>query len=70
MKYKEMNVNENLFGKKYLIYKWEELLGETHIFFKSQSRKDKCLQCGHESSEYHATYKRTLQTLPFHGKTT
>jgi|GEM_PF-5203599 len=56
--------------KKYLIYKGEELLDESHIYVKSQSRKGKCSQCGHESSGYHATYKRTLQTLPLHEKTT
>ena len=31
MKYKELNINEKLFGKNYLIYDWLESDEEIHI---------------------------------------
>lgn len=70
MKYKEFNINRKLFGENYLIYDWEESDEVTFIHVKSQTRTQKCPHCGHASSSLHATYKRTLQTVPFGGKRT
>lgn len=70
MHYKEFNVNQKLFGSDYLIYDWQESEDEIHIFVKSQSHTAKCPDCGHESSDLHATYTRTIQRIPFNMKTT
>jgi hypothetical protein len=32
MKYKEININEKLFGNKHLIYDWKETEEEIHIY--------------------------------------
>jgi transposase len=70
MKYREYNINRKLFGEKYLIYDWKENGKETHIYVKSQTRAGKCPKCGEESERYHATYERTIQTIPMNRKTT
>jgi len=70
MKYKEYNVNEKIFGKEYLIYDWKETGEEIQIYVKSQSRKGECPQCGQASSSYHATYVRSIQTIPINRKAT
>lgn len=70
MKYKEFNMNRKLFGEDYLIYDWKESEEEVHIFVKSQSHTGTCTECGVESSSFHATYNRTMQTMPINGKTT
>ena len=70
MRYKEYDINKKLFGEKYLIYDWQELEEETHIYVKSQTRAGKCPSCGQESAAYHATYKRNIQIIPFCRKTT
>lgn len=42
MKYKEISVNEKLFGKSYIIYDWKETAEKTEIYVKSQTRKGSC----------------------------
>jgi len=70
MKYTEINVNKMLFGDDYLIYDWKESDGEIHIYLKSQSHTGTCPQCGENSSSFHATYNRTIQTVPIRMKKT
>ena len=64
MKYTELNINKLLFGNGYLIYDWKESDEEIHIHLKSQSHTGTCPQCRENSSSFHATYKRTIQTVP------
>lgn len=70
MKYKELNINEKLFGKDYLIYDWIEFDEEIHIYIKSKSHTSICPDCRETSSFFHATYVRKIQTVPIHLKTT
>ncbi|WP_253197733.1 ISL3 family transposase [Clostridium gasigenes] len=70
MKYKELNINEKLFGKDYLIYDWLESDEEIHIYIKSKSHTAACPDCRKVSSFFHATYVRKIQTVPMHLKTT
>nr|WP_054738514.1 transposase family protein [Cellulosilyticum ruminicola] len=70
MKYKELNINEKLFGKDYLVYDWVESGEEIHIYIKSKSCKAICPNCGETSSFFHATYVRKIQAVPIHLKTT
>lgn len=70
MKYKELNINEKLFGKDYLIYDWVESDEEIHIYLKSKSHQAICPNCGKTSSSFHSTYVRKIQAVPVHLKTT
>lgn len=70
MKYKELNINEKLFGKDYLIYDWIESDEEIHIYLKSKSHTAICTNCRKTSSFFHATYVRKIQSVPIHLKTT
>lgn len=70
MKYKELNINEKLFGKDYLLYDWVDSDKEIHIYLKSKSHEAICPNCGETSSFFHATYVRKIQALPMHLKTT
>ena len=70
MKHKELNINEKLFGKDYLIYDWIESDEEIHIYIKSKSHTAVCPDCRKTSSFFHATYVRKIQTVPIHLKTT
>lgn len=70
MKYTEFNVNKKLFGDDYLIYNWKESDEEIHIYLKSQSHTGTCPQCGQNSSNFHGTYTRTIQTVPIRMKKT
>jgi len=70
MKYTELNVNKMLFGDDYLIYDWKESDEEIHIYLKSQTHTGTCPQCGENSSSFHATYNRTIQTVPIRMKKT
>lgn len=70
MKYKEYNIDRKLFGDDYLIYDWNETDKDITIFVKSQSHIGKCPDCGCDSSSFHATYHRSLQTTPINMKNT
>lgn len=70
MKYKELNINEKLFGKNYLIYDWLESDEEIHIYLKAKSHIVTCPKCKKMSSSFHATYIRKIQMVPIHLKTT
>ena len=70
MKYIELNINKKLFGDDYLIYDWKESDEEIHVYIKSQSRTCACPKCGQNSSNFHATYTRTIQTVPIRMKKT
>ena len=70
MKYKELNINEKLFGKNYLVYDWLESDKEIHIYIKSKSHTAICPKCRKASSFFHATYTRKIQMIPIHLKTT
>jgi transposase len=70
MKYTELNINRKLFGDDHLIYDWKESDEEINIYLKSQSHTGICPQCGQKSSNFHATYARTIQTAPIRMKKT
>lgn len=70
MKYTEININDKLLGNDHLIYDWKETEEEIHIYIKSKSHLEKCPECGHNSNILHATYKRTIQTVPIRMKKT
>jgi hypothetical protein len=70
MKYQEYNISKKLFGEDYLIYDWNETEKENHLYVKSQSHTGRCPNCGEESGLLHATYNRTIQMYPIHGKCT
>jgi len=70
MKYTEININKKIFGEESIVYDWIETENEIHIHMKSKNRSGKCPLCGEESREYHATYKRKIQSVPIRMKTT
>lgn len=70
MKYTELNINKKLFGDDYLLYDWQESNEEIHIYLKSQQHTDICPKCGKKSDSIHATFKRTIQTIPIRMKKT
>ena len=41
-----------------------------HIKLRSRTHSCKCPECGCETTNYHGTYLRKVQDLPFLGKTT
>ena len=69
-KYEEINLNDKLFGKDYLVYKWDETETNIDIFIKSKKKIVRCPKCGCESEKLHNTYVRKIQTLPIRMKET
>ena len=41
-KYEEINLNDKLFGKDYLVYKWDETETNIDIFIKSKKKIVRC----------------------------
>ena len=70
MKYSPSSDNSLLYGKNHFIYRTEETDDRIDIFLKSYVHSCKCPLCGAESSDLHATYKRTLQDVPIRCKPT
>lgn len=70
MKYSPSSDNSLLYGKNQFIYRTEETDDRIDIFLKSSVHSCKCPRCGTESSDLHATYKRTLQDVPIRCKPT
>lgn len=70
MKYFPSLDNSLLYGKNQFIYRTEETDDRIDIFLKSSVHGCKCPLCGTESSDLHATYKRTLQDVPIRCKPT
>lgn len=70
MKYVPSKDNSFLYGKDQFIYHTEETNDQIDIFLKSSVHSCKCPFCGVESSDLHATYKRTLQDIPIRCKPT
>lgn len=64
MKYKELNINEKLFGKNYIIYDWVESDKETHIYLKSKSHQAICPNCGKTSNFFGSIIFLVGLTLP------
>lgn len=70
MKYKKIDLNENLFGKGFIAYHWYEDETQIIIYLKSTVHEDKCPACGSKVSELHNTYHRKIQSIPIRNKTT
>jgi len=70
MKYKEINLNKELFGDGYLFYDWTELENEIRIYLKSKRHSEICPLCGEVSNSIHSTYSRIIQSIPHQGKKT
>ena len=68
--YEEINLNEKLFGKNFIVYDWKESDDEIHIYVKTKKKTTVCKECGCETLRLHNTYNRTIQTLPIRMKTT
>lgn len=69
-KYDVINVNTNLFGENYKVYKFEELEDRNIYYLKSKSITCACPSCGTISNKFHATCTRTIQFVPIHLKPT
>lgn len=69
-KYKEFDVNNNLFGDKFKVYDYEELEDKNIYYLKSNNLTCKCPSCGRVSNKLHATCTRTIQFIPIHLKPT
>ncbi len=69
-KYDVFNVNTNLFGENYIVYKYEELEDKNIYYLKSKNVTCACPFCGTASNKLHATCTRTIQFIPFHLKPT
>ena len=69
-KYEEIQIQEYLWGSDHYPYGYEETENEIIIRIKSKPHKCSCPHCGTESDKLSATYERTIQDIPWHGKTT
>lgn len=69
-KYTEISMNEVMFGNNVTVYSYDETDSRITIYMKSRAVRDKCPSCGHLSDSYHATYHRSIQTVPIRCKTT
>lgn len=69
-KYKEININDKLFGSNFIVYKFEETKDANYIFLKSKKKTTICPKCGHPTQKLHNTYDRKVQILPFGNKET
>lgn len=69
-KYDVINVNTNLFGEKYIVYKFEELEDRNIYYLKSKKITCSCPSCGTISNKLHATCTRIIQFVPIHLKPT
>lgn len=59
-----------LLDNNYFIYDTFEDTESVHLFVKSNPHACACPHCGMESRKLHASYVRTLQDTPIHGKAT
>lgn len=69
-KYSTFNMNYNVFGDNFIVYKFEEENDKNIYYLKSKVIKTKCPCCGMETDKLHATCKRTIQYIPIHLKPT
>lgn len=69
-KYDIFNVNNNLFGDKFKVYKFEEFEDKNIYYLKSKKLTCACPSCGTISNKLHATCTRTIQFIPLHLKPT
>lgn len=69
-KYSTFNMNNNVFGDNFIVYKFEEENDKNIYYLKSKVIKTKCPCCGMETDKLHATCKRTIQYIPIHLKPT
>lgn len=70
MKYFETNDYSFFLGKNHFIYDVVEDEDTLRIYLKSKPHRCKCPECGMESNELHATYKRVIQDTPIRCKQT
>ena len=69
-KYDYFNVNDNIFGNDFKVYKYEELEDKNIYYLKSKVLECACPNCGVVSNKFHATCTRTIQYVPIHLKPT
>lgn len=69
-RYEIFNVNNNLFGSDFSVYKFEELEDKNIYYLKSKIITCACPYCGAVSDKLHATCTRTIQFVPIHLKPT
>jgi len=70
MKYHETNDYSFLLDQNHYIYDHIQDQKTLHIYIKSKPHSCTCPECGTESRDLHATYKRKLQDTPINGKQT
>lgn len=68
--YKEININDKLFGPDVIIYKWNETDESIEIFIKSKKKITTCPCCGEKTETLHNTYNRRIQVMPINMKPT
>lgn len=69
-KYNTFNINDNVFGDNFIVYKFKQENEKNIYYLKSKLIKAKCPFCGMESDKLHATCERTIQYIPIHLKPT
>lgn len=68
--YKEINLNEKMFGSNFVVYDWIETDTTIDIFIKSKKQINTCPKCGCKTEKLHNTYNRRVQILPIKMKET
>ena len=68
--YKEININDKLFGPNFILYKWDETESTNELFLKSKKKITTCPKCGSSTEKLHNTYNRRIQILPIRMKET
>lgn len=69
-KYKELSSCSFLIDEDHYLYDVKESTETIHLFIKSALHSSHCPECGIPCSKLHATYVRTIQDTPIHGKQT
>lgn len=68
--YKEININDKLFGPNFILYKWDETESTNELFLKSKKKITTCPKCGNTTEQLHNTYNRRIQVMPINMKET
>ena len=68
--YKEININDKLFGPNFILYKWDETEFTNELFLKSKKKITTCPKCGSTTEQLHNTYNRRIQIMLINMKET
>ena len=68
--YKEININDKLFGPNFILYKWDETESTNELFLKSKKKITTCPKCYSTTEQLHNTYNPRIQIMPINMKGT